>query len=177
MYMSGNRLQRQWLIMAARELELMPTTEGGLDYRLNMTHAIDGYPGIEHSMPHRPGVRRRGPAVQHLGYRELADLARDLRRTVGRELFYTNEDVIGDEKLAHFTPKEELNFKIRRRNPGPGPVPGSGRRVRVQAPLGLVEGPGGGWRQDGRRQPRAATGLGLPLGALGPAGRRWNEQS
>ena len=40
MYMSGNRRQRQWLIMAALELELMPTTEGGLDYRLNMTHAM-----------------------------------------------------------------------------------------------------------------------------------------
>ena len=45
MYMTGNRQQRQWLIMAARELKLMPTTEGGLDYRLNMTHAMDGYPG------------------------------------------------------------------------------------------------------------------------------------
>ena len=51
MYLSGNRLQRQWLIMAARELKLMPTTEGGLDYRLNMTHAMDGYPGVEHTMP------------------------------------------------------------------------------------------------------------------------------
>jgi len=51
MYMSGNRRQRQWLIMASRELGLMPTTEGGLEYRMNLTHAIDGYPGIEHSLP------------------------------------------------------------------------------------------------------------------------------
>ena len=36
MYMSGNRQQRQWLIMAAKEQELMPTTEGGLDYKLNI---------------------------------------------------------------------------------------------------------------------------------------------
>ena len=41
MYLAGNRQQRQWLIMAARELKLMPTTEGGLDYRLNMTHAME----------------------------------------------------------------------------------------------------------------------------------------
>ncbi|MCB0280079.1 MAG: PD40 domain-containing protein, partial [Calditrichaeota bacterium] len=39
MYMSGNRKQRQYLIMAAKELKLMPTTEGGLDYKLNLTHA------------------------------------------------------------------------------------------------------------------------------------------
>jgi len=35
--------------------------------------------------------------------------------------YYTHEDVVGDEKLAHFTPKAELDAKIRRRNPGPGP--------------------------------------------------------
>jgi imidazolonepropionase-like amidohydrolase len=51
MYMSGNRRQRQWLVMAARELGLMPTTEGGLEYRLDMTHAMDGYPGVEHTLP------------------------------------------------------------------------------------------------------------------------------
>ena len=28
MYMSGNRQQRQWIIMAAKELGIMPTTEG-----------------------------------------------------------------------------------------------------------------------------------------------------
>jgi hypothetical protein len=28
-YMVGNRKQRQWVIMAAKEQSLMPTTEGG----------------------------------------------------------------------------------------------------------------------------------------------------
>jgi Tol biopolymer transport system component len=44
MYMSGNRQQRQWIIQAAKELEIMPTTEGGLDFKLELTHALDGYP-------------------------------------------------------------------------------------------------------------------------------------
>ena len=121
MYMAGNRRQRQWLIMAARELELMPTTEGGLDYRLNMTHAMDGYPGIEHTMPIIPA------------YEDVIELFRTSQTTNTPTLlvsyggpwaenyFYTTEDVVGDEKLAHFTPKAELDFKIRRRNPGPGP--------------------------------------------------------
>ena len=47
MYLTGNREQRQWLIQAARELELMPATEGGLDILLDLTHALDGYPAIE----------------------------------------------------------------------------------------------------------------------------------
>ncbi|HEV8357595.1 MAG TPA: hypothetical protein VGQ17_12640, partial [Gemmatimonadales bacterium] len=36
MYMTGNRQQRQWIIMAAKELGLMPTTEGGLDFKLEL---------------------------------------------------------------------------------------------------------------------------------------------
>jgi hypothetical protein len=120
MYMSGNRRQRQWLIMASRELGLMPTTEGGLEYRLDMTHAMDGYPGIEHNMPIIPA------------YRDVVELFRTSQTTNTPTLlvtyggpwaenwYYTRENVIGDAKLAHFTPKGELDGKIRRRNPGPG---------------------------------------------------------
>src|SRR5581483_6380786 len=36
-YETGNREVRQWVIQAANELHLMPTTEGGLDYVMNMT--------------------------------------------------------------------------------------------------------------------------------------------
>jgi imidazolonepropionase-like amidohydrolase len=121
MYMAGNRRQRQWLIMAARELQLMPTTEGGLDYRLNMTHAMDGYPGIEHTMPIIPA------------YQDVIELFKTSQTTNTPTLlvsygapwmenyYYTHENVVGDAKLAHFTPKEELDYKVRRRNPGPGP--------------------------------------------------------
>jgi hypothetical protein len=47
MYLTGNRQHRQWIIMAAKEQNLMPTTEGGLDFKLNMTNLFDGYPGHE----------------------------------------------------------------------------------------------------------------------------------
>ncbi|MDH3224484.1 MAG: amidohydrolase family protein, partial [Gemmatimonadota bacterium] len=121
MYMSGNRRQRQWLIMAARELSLMPTTEGGLDYRLNMTHAMDGYPGIEHTMPIIPAYGDVVELFRTSGTVNTPTLLVTYGGPWAENWFYTHEDVIGDEKLAHFTPKEELNYKIRRRNPGPGP--------------------------------------------------------
>ena len=57
MYLSGNRQQRQWILMAAKEQELLPTTEGGLDMRYNMDMLIDGYPGQEHSFPVYPIYR------------------------------------------------------------------------------------------------------------------------
>ena len=61
MYGAGNREVRQWIIQAARELELMPTTEGSLDLRLNLTMAQDGYSGTEHNLP---GVPLYGDVVE-----------------------------------------------------------------------------------------------------------------
>ncbi|MFT4053557.1 MAG: amidohydrolase family protein [Novosphingobium sp.] len=53
-YMVGDRIQRRHLIEGARELGLMPTTEGASDYRLDLTQMLDGYAGNEHSLPIAP---------------------------------------------------------------------------------------------------------------------------
>jgi hypothetical protein len=50
-YLTGDRKQRQWLLQAAKELQLMPTTEGGLDMKMDLTHMIDGFSGNEHNFP------------------------------------------------------------------------------------------------------------------------------
>jgi hypothetical protein len=116
MYVAGNRQQRQWLIMAARELELMPTTEGALDYRLNMTHAMDGYPGIEHTMPIVPAYHDVVELFKASGTTNSPTLLVTYGGPWAENWFYTHENVVGDRKLAHFTPEEELNWKIRRRS-------------------------------------------------------------
>jgi CubicO group peptidase (beta-lactamase class C family)/imidazolonepropionase-like amidohydrolase/Tol biopolymer transport system component len=53
-YWTGTRQQRQWLVEAARELGLMPTTEGGSDGKEDLTHAMDGFSGLEHAIPEAP---------------------------------------------------------------------------------------------------------------------------
>lgn len=121
MYLSGNRQQRQWLIMAARELKLMPTTEGGLDYRLNITHALDGYPGVEHSMPIIPAYDDVVQLFSTSGTVNSPTLLVSYGGPWAENYFYTTEDNVNDAKLNYFTPREELDAKIRRRNPGPGP--------------------------------------------------------
>ncbi len=122
MYMSGNRRQRQWLIMAARELNLMPTTEGGLDYRLNMTHAMDGYPGVEHAMPILPAFDDVVELFSTSGTVNSPTLLVQYGGPWAENYFYTNEDVVGDEKLNYFTPKREIDMKARRlQTTGPGP--------------------------------------------------------
>ena len=54
MYVAAGRRGRQHIIMAARELGLMPTTEGALNIRQNLTETLDGYPGLEHSIQNMP---------------------------------------------------------------------------------------------------------------------------
>lgn len=121
MYMAGNRRQRQYLIMAARELGLMPTTEGGLDYRLNMTHAMDGYPGIEHTMPIWPAYRDVVELFKTSGTTNTPTLLVTYGGPWAETYYYTHEDVVGDEKLNHFTPKAEIDAKARRlQNTSPG---------------------------------------------------------
>ncbi|MGH8168212.1 MAG: amidohydrolase family protein, partial [Woeseiaceae bacterium] len=50
-YAIGDRRTRQWLIEAAAEFGMMPTTEGMADLKLDLTHAIDGFAGNEHYVP------------------------------------------------------------------------------------------------------------------------------
>ncbi|MGH7717246.1 MAG: amidohydrolase family protein, partial [Gemmatimonadaceae bacterium] len=122
MYMSGNRQQRQWIIMAARELGLMPTTEGGLDFRLNLTHALDGYSGLEHSLPVTPVYDDVLQLFKFTGIAYSPTLLVSYGGPFGENYFYATENVYGDAKLARFTPNAELQSKARRRgnNPGPG---------------------------------------------------------
>jgi len=122
MYMSGNRQQRQWLIMAAKELELMPTTEGGLDFPLNLTHAIDGYSGLEHSLPITPIYEDVVELFVEAGITHSPTLLVSYGGPFGENYYYATERVHDDEKLRRFTPHAEIDAKSRRRgnNPGPG---------------------------------------------------------
>ncbi|MBO6531907.1 MAG: PD40 domain-containing protein [Muricauda sp.] len=115
MYLVGNRQMRQWVIMAAKELELMPTTEGGLDFKLNMTQLLDGYPGHEHSFPIYPIYK---DVVQSVAESKMAVTPTLLVSYGGpwaENYYYATEDVYHDQKLQYFTPYEELAQKSRRR--------------------------------------------------------------
>ncbi len=118
MYMAGNREQRQWLIQAARELELMPTVEAGLQIKLNMTQVMDGYPGLEHSLPIYPlfsDVRQLFTTTQ-VTY--TPTLLVSYGGPWAEDWFYSTEDVFGNTRMRHFTPWEELEAKASRRGSG-----------------------------------------------------------
>lgn len=118
MYVAGNREQRQWIIEAAKEQELMPTTEGSLNMKLNMTMLIDGYPGQEHNYPITPVYK---DVVQITAESKMA-YTPTLLVTYGgpwvENYFYAHEDPSNNEKLRNFTPSQDLDGKARRRGAG-----------------------------------------------------------
>ena len=124
MYMTGNRQQRQWVIMAARELGIMPTTEGGLDYKLDITHALDGYPGIEHALPIMPMYNDVVELFKASQTTNSPTLLVSYGGPWGENFFYTHEDLQRDTKLAHFMPSAWIDAKSRRQGAGTGPGPG-----------------------------------------------------
>jgi imidazolonepropionase-like amidohydrolase len=115
MYMAGNRQQRQWIIMAAKEQQIMPTTEGALDYRYDLTMAIDGYPGQEHSLPIYPLYKDLVTVFAQSGITYTPTFIVAYGGPWGENYYYTTEDVYNDAKLRRFTPYEVLAAVSRRR--------------------------------------------------------------
>lgn len=118
MYVAGNREQRQWIIGAARELELMPTTEGALDYQMDLTMAIDGYPGQEHNTPGFPFYSDVVRLYVEAGTAYTPTILVTYGGPWAENFFYATENPFEDEKLRRFTPFEEIQSKTLRRNAG-----------------------------------------------------------
>jgi len=124
MYTSGNRQQRQWILMAAREQGLLPTTEGALDMKYNMEMMLDGYPGQEHSFPIFPIYNDVVELTAKTGLAYTPTLLVSYGGPFGENYFYTRENPHDDPKLGRFTPHAVLDGSTRRRGAGVGPGPG-----------------------------------------------------
>ncbi len=118
MYMAGNRQQRQWVIMAAREAGLMVTTEGGLDLMYNLTMMIDGYSGQEHSFPIFPLYKDVVHLTAETGITYTPTLLVSYGGPFGEGYFLTRENPHDDEKLRRFTPHSVIDDRTRRRSTG-----------------------------------------------------------
>ncbi len=114
-YMAGNRQQRQWIIMAAREQRLMPTLEGGLDLKLNLTQIMDGYPGVEHTLPIMPLYKDVVRLVAESGIVYTPTLLVQYGGPWAENYFYETTDLHGSQKLRRFTPHAELDSTVLRR--------------------------------------------------------------
>lgn len=113
-YISGNREQRHWLLMASRKLGLMPTTEGALDTKLDITHVIDGFSGAEHNIP---VVGMYKDVYQLMADAQIAytpTLLVNFGGPFAENYFYTRESPRHDPKVTRFTPPSLLDSFLRR---------------------------------------------------------------
>jgi Tol biopolymer transport system component len=113
-YMIGNRKQRQWMIEACRKNQMMPTTEGGLDLKLNLTHAIDGFSGNEHSLPVVPLFADVVELFARTGISYTPTLLVAYGGPFGETHFFTTTTIHDDAKVRRFIPHEVLDAKVRR---------------------------------------------------------------
>jgi hypothetical protein len=115
MYMTGNRKQRQWVIMAAKELGLMPTIEGGLDFKMNLTAVIDGYPGSEHSYPIMPLYQDAVQLIAQSGITYTPTLLVSYGGPWSENFFYERNDIHDNAKVRRFVPHDEIDQRAERR--------------------------------------------------------------
>jgi len=115
MYVAGARKVRQWIIMAARDLRLMPTTEGSLNIRQNITETIDGYPGLEHSLPIFPVQDDLVQLFAETGRVYTPTLLVSYGGPWAENYFYSRENPHDDAKLRRFTPHDEIDARTLRR--------------------------------------------------------------
>jgi len=114
-YLVGNRKQRQWMVQACLANQVMPTTEGGLDFKLNLTHILDGFSGNEHSLPITPIYKDTVEFVARSGINYTPTLIVAYGGPFAETYFFENTEVHDDPKARHFMPHNLLDSKTRRR--------------------------------------------------------------
>jgi len=108
-YLAGDRKVRQWVIMAAKELGLTTTTEGGSNLTMNLTLMQDGYPGLEHAIPVFPLYKDVVQLQAASGITYTPTLIVGYGGPTGLMYWLTHYNVDDDKKLHRFTPHDELD--------------------------------------------------------------------
>ena len=114
-YLVGNRKQRQWMVMACKSEGIMPTTEGGLDTKLDLSHVLDGFSGNEHSMPITPLYKDVVELMAKSGIFYTPTLLVAYGGPWAENFYYENSEVHDDPKIRHLMPHNILDDHTRRR--------------------------------------------------------------
>jgi len=114
-YNQPRRDQRQQIIEAARQTQMMVVPEGGSLFEHNMTMVVDGHTGVEHSLP----VARIYNDVVQLWSRTKVGYTPTLivgyGGNWGENYWYQKTNVWEDERLSRFVPRRLLDARSRRR--------------------------------------------------------------
>jgi imidazolonepropionase-like amidohydrolase/Tol biopolymer transport system component len=118
-YNQPRRDQRQQVIAAARELDMMVVPEGGSLFEKNMSEVVDGHTGIEHSIPVANAyedVHQLWKGTQ-VGY--TPTLIVGYGGIWGENYWYDKTHVWENDRLLRFVPREVVEPRSRRRVTAP----------------------------------------------------------
>ncbi|NOJ80595.1 amidohydrolase family protein [Myxococcus xanthus] len=113
-YNQPRRDQRQKVLQAARELDMLVVPEGGSLFQHNLTMVVDGHTGVEHAIP----VARIYADVKQLwgksgtGYTPTLGVA--YGGVWGENYWYQKTNVWEDERLLSFVPRRVVDSRSRR---------------------------------------------------------------
>jgi imidazolonepropionase-like amidohydrolase/Tol biopolymer transport system component len=113
-YNQPRRNQRQQIMRAARELEMMVVPEGGSTTFHNLTMILDGHTGIEHNIPVAPLYRDVLELWRHSGTGYTPTLVVNYGGPSGERWWYENTRVWENDHLLRFFPRGMLDAMSRR---------------------------------------------------------------
>lgn len=114
-YVPGDRIVRQWVIKGASKYRLMPTTEGALDMKLDLSQMTDGFTGLEHSLPIQPIYKDVAQFVAKTRTYYTPTILVAYGAPWSENYYFQHTDVHGNAKLRRFVPHELLDTMVRRR--------------------------------------------------------------
>ncbi|WP_103664522.1 amidohydrolase family protein [Gracilimonas amylolytica] len=114
-YNQPRREQRQQIIKAANELEMMVMPEGGSTFTHNMSMILDGHTGIEHNIPVAPLYKDVVNlwAASETGYTPTHVV--NYGSMSGEYYWYQKSNVWENERLLTFTPRSVIDPRSRHR--------------------------------------------------------------
>ncbi|MEZ4416073.1 MAG: amidohydrolase family protein [Gemmatimonadota bacterium] len=114
-YLQPRRIQRQWILQAARAEGINATNEGAADLRMDLTMAVDGYAAIEHSIGQVPLYKDVVTVFAESRIAYTPTLVVAYGGPAGDTYYRARTDLDKDPKTSHFTPAELLTRTARRR--------------------------------------------------------------
>jgi imidazolonepropionase-like amidohydrolase len=114
-YNQPRRDQRQQVLEAARETQMMVVPEGGSLFQHNMTMVVDGHTGVEHTIPVANAYQDTLQlwAGTKVGY--TPTLIVGYGGIWGENYWYQHSNVWENEHLRRFTPRGVIDERARRR--------------------------------------------------------------
>jgi Tol biopolymer transport system component/imidazolonepropionase-like amidohydrolase len=114
-YMQPRRNARQWLGMAAAKAGVNITAEGGGDLKTDLSMVLDGYTGVEHSLPIVPIYKDVIQLEAQAGTTYTPTLIVSYGAEFGQFYWRSKMNIHDDPKVMRFTPHEQVDSVARRR--------------------------------------------------------------